>query len=84
MPPGRPTKVQRLPVDLLERLTADANTAGMTVAELIEVRCYPERRTADRRAAAATATRLSVCTCPKPVLSRIVSNLCTLCHGVRR
>lgn len=41
MPPGRPSKPTRLPVDLLERLTADAEAAGVSIPELVESRCYP-------------------------------------------
>jgi hypothetical protein len=41
MPPGRPSKVLRLPVDLVDRLAVDAEARGVSVPELVESRCYP-------------------------------------------
>lgn len=95
MPPGRPSKPTRLPVDLIERLTADALAAGVSLPELVEARCYPQavagpgpmpsdlpavvKDTGPRPAVAVGPAR---CTCTKPTMTGY--GVCTTCHLRRR
>lgn len=59
MPRGRPTRTLRLPADLLDRLDADAAAAGVTVAELVEARCYPPQNPPDGPPVTDTIRRLT-------------------------
>lgn len=77
MPKGEPTRTIRLPIWLLDQLAEQAGGAD-GVAALITRRLAPQRAVT-----APGAARVERCTCERPTLSKIVTNLCTACGLLR-
>lgn len=85
MPKGEPTRVVRLPAWLLDHLQANADRAGCTVPELITRRLAPRDTVAGPVVADGEggSVRVQRCTCAKPELSKVATNVCTKCGRVR-
>ncbi len=78
MPKGEPTKVVRLPVWLCEQIEGRAR-AGESIAQHIARTYNPKPLPAASKASRA----LQRCQCPKPTISKVVTNLCTTCKRLR-
>lgn len=85
MPKGEPTRVVRLPVWLLDLLERQARHTGATVPELIVRRLAPRDTPAGPVVADGQGGSLLVrrCSCAKPVLSKVATNVCTNCGQLR-